>query len=49
MRDFVEGVAEGGCRLLRRGLQNFVEGVQKFSEGDCVKRKAFFRSFFGLV
>ena len=49
MRDFVEGVAEGGCRLLRRGLQNFVEGVQQFSEGDCARKRLFFRSFFGLV
>ena len=44
--DFVEGVAEGGCRLLWRGLQNFVEGVGQFSERGYVKRKAFFSDFF---
>ena len=44
----MKGVAEfsgGGCRLLWRGLQNFVEGVGQFSERGYVKRKAFFSDF----
>ena len=42
----MEGVAEGGCRLLWRGLQNFVEGVGQFSERGLRQKKAFFQIFF---
>ena len=51
-RGLLKGVADfcgGGCRILWREFQNSVEGVRQFSERGYVKRKAFFRSFFGLV